>query len=57
MHKCMHCHPTTETSKDHNMSNYQWQDPFHLDEQLTADERMIRDAAYEYCQGNLMPCL
>lgn len=37
------------------MSNFQWQDPFHLDEQLTADERMIRDAAYEYCQGKLMP--
>lgn len=37
------------------MPNFQWQDPFHLDEQLTADERMIRDAAYEYCQGKLMP--
>ncbi len=37
------------------MSNFQWQDPFHLDEQLTADERLIRDAAYEYCQGKLMP--
>lgn len=37
------------------MSNFQWQDPFHLDEQLTADERMIRDAAYEYCQDKLMP--
>lgn len=37
------------------MSNFQWQDPFHLDEQLTDDERMIRDAAYEYCQGKLMP--
>lgn len=37
------------------MSDFQWQDPFHLDEQLTADERMIRDAAYEYCQGKLMP--
>lgn len=37
------------------MSNFQWQDPFHLDEQLTADERMIRDAAYEYCQGKLIP--
>ncbi|HEY4665564.1 MAG TPA: acyl-CoA dehydrogenase [Comamonas sp.] len=37
------------------MSNFQWNDPFQLDQQLTADERMIRDAAYEYCQGKLMP--
>ncbi|MBF6630716.1 MAG: acyl-CoA dehydrogenase [Comamonas sp.] len=36
-------------------SNFQWNDPFQLDQQLTSDERMIRDAAYEYCQGKLMP--
>ena len=35
--------------------NFQWDDPFQLDQQLTSDERMIRDAAYEYCQGKLMP--
>jgi len=35
--------------------NFQWNDPFQLDQQLTDDERMIRDAAYEYCQGKLMP--
>jgi len=34
---------------------FQWDDPFLLDQQLTEDERMIRDAAYEYCQGKLMP--
>ncbi|WP_342132471.1 acyl-CoA dehydrogenase [Hydrogenophaga sp. OTU3427] len=34
---------------------FQWNDPFLLDQQLTEDERMIRDAAYEYCQGKLMP--
>ena len=37
------------------MSDFQWNDPFQLDQQLTDDERMIRDAAYEYCQGKLMP--
>ena len=37
------------------MSDFQWNDPFQLDQQLTSDERMIRDAAYEYCQGKLMP--
>ena len=35
--------------------NFQWNDPFQLDQQLSDDERMIRDAAYEYCQGKLMP--
>jgi hypothetical protein len=27
-----------------NMANFQWDDPFQLDQQLTEDERMIRDA-------------
>ncbi|MBS7348978.1 MAG: acyl-CoA dehydrogenase family protein, partial [Comamonas sp.] len=35
--------------------NFQWDDPFHLDQQLTEDERMIRDAARDYCQGQLAP--
>jgi len=30
-------------------------DPFLLDQQLTEDERMIRDAARAYCQEHLMP--
>lgn len=32
-----------------------WEDPLLLDAQLTQDERMIRDAARDYCQGRLMP--
>src|SRR3954465_2966030 len=32
-----------------------WADPLLLDEQLTDDERMIRDAARAYCQEKLMP--
>jgi glutaryl-CoA dehydrogenase len=32
-----------------------WEDPLLLDAQLTADERMIRDAARDYCQGELLP--
>jgi glutaryl-CoA dehydrogenase len=32
-----------------------WEDPFLLDEELTQDERMIRDAARQYCQERLMP--
>lgn len=34
---------------------FDWQDPMFFDQQLSDDERMIRDAAYEYCQGQLMP--
>ncbi len=35
--------------------SFNWQDPFLLDQQLTEDERMIRDAARSYCQDKLMP--
>ncbi|MEW8154116.1 MAG: acyl-CoA dehydrogenase family protein, partial [Candidatus Thiodiazotropha endolucinida] len=32
-----------------------WDDIFLLEKQLDADERLVRDTAYEYCQDNLMP--
>jgi glutaryl-CoA dehydrogenase len=32
-----------------------WQDPLLLDQQLTQDERMVRDAAHDYCEGKLAP--
>jgi glutaryl-CoA dehydrogenase len=34
---------------------FQWDDPFLLDQQLTDDERAIRDAAAAYCQDKLAP--
>ncbi|MDA3147194.1 acyl-CoA dehydrogenase [Leucobacter sp. UCMA 4100] len=34
---------------------FSWSDPLHLDEQLTEDERMIRDAAHQYAQEKLAP--
>ena len=34
---------------------FQWQDPFLLDQQLTDDERMVRDSAHAYCQERLQP--
>ncbi|MEN5179016.1 acyl-CoA dehydrogenase [Comamonas odontotermitis] len=37
------------------MANFTWDDPLHLDEQLTEDERMIRDAARAYCRDKLAP--
>ncbi|MBM3571695.1 MAG: acyl-CoA dehydrogenase [Alphaproteobacteria bacterium] len=36
-------------------ASFQWDDPFVLDDQLTEDERMIRDAARAYCHDKLMP--
>ncbi|MFC0304100.1 acyl-CoA dehydrogenase family protein, partial [Rhizorhabdus histidinilytica] len=37
------------------MSRFDWADPFQLDDQLTDDERMIRDAAHAYAQERLQP--
>ena len=34
---------------------FRWDDPLLLDEQLSEDERMVRDAAHDYCQEKLMP--
>ena len=36
-------------------TQFQWDDPLLLDEQLSEDERMVRDAAHDYCQEKLMP--
>ncbi len=36
-------------------STFKWNDPLLLNEQLTDEERMIRDAARKYCQEKLLP--
>ena len=36
-------------------ANFNWEDPFLLKDQLTEEERMIRDTARAYCQDKLMP--
>jgi glutaryl-CoA dehydrogenase len=36
-------------------ASFNWQDPFLLEEQLTDEEKMIRDMAHAYCQDKLMP--
>ena len=36
-------------------TSFDWQDPMFLDAQLDDEERMIRDAARDYCQERLMP--
>ncbi len=42
-------------SKSSSKPAFNWEDPFSLETQLTEEERMVRDAAYEYCQGQLLP--
>ena len=34
---------------------FNWQDPFQLDQQLTDEERMVRDSARNYAQNKLAP--
>nr|WP_315594861.1 acyl-CoA dehydrogenase [uncultured Cupriavidus sp.] len=36
-------------------AEFHWADPLLIDQQLTDDERMIRDASAAYCQDKLMP--
>jgi glutaryl-CoA dehydrogenase len=37
------------------MSHFNWDDPLLLEQQLTDEERQIRDAAHDYCQEKLQP--
>jgi glutaryl-CoA dehydrogenase len=41
--------------KAQSKPQFQWDDPLRLEDQLSEEERMIRDAAHDYCQGQLMP--
>jgi glutaryl-CoA dehydrogenase len=38
-----------------NAASFKWEDPLLLDDQLSADERMVRDAAHAYAQDKLAP--
>jgi glutaryl-CoA dehydrogenase len=42
-------------STQQSKAQFTWDDPLHLNEQLTEDERMVREAAYDYCQSKLQP--
>lgn len=37
------------------MTPFQWDDPFHFEQQLSDEERQIRDAVHAYCQEKLQP--
>ncbi|MEH6559723.1 MAG: acyl-CoA dehydrogenase [Oceanicoccus sp.] len=38
-----------------NWAKFDWQDPFLLEQQLTEEERLIRDSARQYAQNELQP--
>ncbi len=38
-----------------NEAAFRWDDAFLLDEQLSGEERLVRDSARDYCQEKLMP--
>jgi glutaryl-CoA dehydrogenase len=52
---------TSATDKDASagkgpsLAPFDWADPFLLEEQLSEEERLIRDAARDFCQSRLMP--
>ncbi len=45
----------TTPSTRGKLGPFNWEDPFFLDDQLTEDERAIREAAHQYCQEKLQP--
>ncbi|MEQ9447419.1 MAG: acyl-CoA dehydrogenase family protein, partial [Rhodospirillaceae bacterium] len=45
----------TESQRKSVATSFQWDDALLLDEQLTEEERMIRDTARDYAQDKLMP--
>ena len=46
---------TTMLSPVKATTPFHWDDPLLLNDQLTEDERMVRDAAHDFCQSTLAP--
>ena len=42
-------------NKPNTAPKFKWDDALLLDDQLSEDERMVRDQAHQYCQDKLMP--
>lgn len=47
--------PALRAKDKPDLGAFDWADPFKLDQQLSEDERMIRDSAHAYCQEKLEP--
>ena len=44
-----------EAKSNPSLGKFNWEDPFLLEQQLVEDERMIRDSAKAFAQGELLP--
>src|SRR5919109_3103932 len=42
-------------AKANRKADFQWEDPLLIEDQLTEEERMVRDTARDYAQDKLMP--
>jgi glutaryl-CoA dehydrogenase len=47
--------PKLKSKDAPDLGRFDWEDPFRLDDQLTEEERMLRDAARSYAQEKLQP--
>ena len=47
--------PTLKAKDAPDLARFDWEDPFRLEDQLSEDERMMRDAARAYAQEKLQP--
>ncbi|MDX8353277.1 acyl-CoA dehydrogenase [Cognatiyoonia sp. IB215182] len=47
--------PITATGFGPDLGPFEWSDPLRLEDQLTEDERMLRDAAQTFAQATLQP--
>lgn len=47
--------PIAQATRKRGWAKFIWDDPLLLEDQLTEDERMIRDAGRTYCQEKLFP--
>jgi glutaryl-CoA dehydrogenase len=47
--------PALKAKDAPDLSTFDWQDPFRLDDQLTEEERLVRDTAHGYAQNKLQP--
>ena len=47
--------PTLKAKDAPDLGRFDWEDPFRLEDQLTEEERMLRDAARAYAQEKLQP--
>ena len=50
-----HSSPHLKAKDAPDLGRFDWQDPFRLNDQLTEEERMLRDAAANYAQEKLQP--